>query len=105
MPVILGQQRPAAATEVDLHPAISANSSGILDIDACNTGAGTAQIRIAVVSTGGSRTYLEYDLPLYAAGSGQNALHRTGFKAPAGTVVKVQSSTGFVDFTLNGVEE
>lgn len=103
MGLINKQASPASTTAVDIHT-VTAGQKLIYNINACNKGAATAKIRLSE-TIGATTTYIEYDLPLSAAGSIGNVLERTARKLPAGAKVTVYSDSASVDWTLEGVEE
>lgn len=106
MGLIFKQDKPAGGVTEALHEVPEGNNI-IFDLNACNTGATSAVIRVSIDTTagGGSETFFEYDTSLAAGGDVGHVLERTGRKAPAGAVINVYSSTGDVDFTLDGIEE
>lgn len=104
MGIVNKQASPAATTPNNIHT-VTAGQKLIYNINACNKGATTAKIRLSE-TIGAVTTYIEYDLPLVAAGTGVgNTIERTARKLPAGAVVTVYSDSANVDWTLDGVEE
>lgn len=103
MGLINKQASPAATTAVDIH-IVNTGQKLIYNLNVCNKGATVAKIRLSE-TVGATVTYIEYDLPLSAAGTVGNVLERTARKLPAAAKVTVYSDSASVDWTLDGVEE
>lgn len=101
---ILGQAKPAAATDTDLYTVPASTGTITAALFACNQGASEALIRVWL-APGGAVTSLEqyiyFDFPVPAK---QTFLITSGIGLAATDVVRVRSSTPDVSFNINGPE-
>ena len=101
---ILGQSQPVAATLTTLYTVPVATSASGSTLVVCNQTGGTVRIRISAAVAGAAdalKQYLLYDTDLQK----RSPLTLTlGFALGATDVVRVQTDTAGVSFTLFGVE-
>jgi glucose-6-phosphate dehydrogenase assembly protein OpcA len=101
---VLGQIAPSAASATTAYTVPSATQAVVSTITACNQGAGSANVRIAVRPDGATieaKHYVAYDVTV---GAGQTAAFTIGVTADASDVITVQSSTANVSFNVFGTE-
>ncbi len=101
---VLGQESPAAATEVDLYvvPALTQATASTLFVTNRDPSATTYRVSVSV---GGGVTankdYTHYDVEIL----GNDSLAITvGYTLDAADVVRVRSASGIVSFSLFGTE-
>ena len=106
---IKGQLKPTAGTpDYTSTPLFTASATTTFILSACNQGASSDAIKIAIVPGSQSATtgtisvdyYLEYDYPLAA----NSAIERTGITVEAQSRVFVGSNAGYVSFSAYGIE-
>lgn len=101
---VLGQIEPSAASATTAYTVPSATQAVVSTITACNQGAGSANIRIAVRPNGetlADKHYVVYDVTI--AGY-ETVAFTIGITVDAADVITVQASTATVSFNVFGTE-
>ena len=101
---ILGQQAPAAATEVTLYTVPSATNAIGSSIVACNRSNEYTTINISTSKAGASTTNKDYIYYSLTIGAYDTFVAAVGLTLDATDVVRVSSVSGNVSFTLFGSE-
>jgi hypothetical protein len=98
----LGTAAPAADTDTTVYT-VPAGTVATLNIAACNRGAATAKVRVAITPGGAAPTdadWVEYDATIPAAG----VLERSALVAGAGEAVIVRDDVGTCTYRVHGFE-
>jgi hypothetical protein len=100
---VLGQQAPAS-TSATLYTVPSATETVVSTINACNTGASTATIDIAIRPNGDTLAAKHYIVKSLSLNSGSTFTYTAGVTLDASDVITVVSSTNDVAFVAFGSE-
>jgi uncharacterized protein YlzI (FlbEa/FlbD family) len=96
----LGSAAPAADTATTLYT-VPADTRATVNIHACNRGAFTAKVRIAITADASpsNKDWIEFNAPVEANGVLQN----TAVVMSAGEKIVVQDDTGEVSYRVHGM--
>lgn len=101
---ILGQQAPAATTEVDLYTVPGAKSAVVSSIVICNRGATYTAINVSVSASGGATANKDYIYHSLTVPANDTFIGAVALTLSATDVVRVYSISGEVSFSLFGTE-
>jgi len=100
---VLGQEEPAS-TSADLYTVPAATDTVVSTLNACNTGAASATISIAIRPAGASLVDKHYIVNDLALASKSTFTYTAGVTLDATDVITVVSSTNDVAFSAFGSE-
>jgi hypothetical protein len=100
---VLGQEAPAS-TSITLYTVPSVTETVVSTINACNTGASTATIDIAIRPNGDTLVAKHYIVKSLSLSAGSTFTYTAGVTLDAADVITVVSSTNDVAFSAFGSE-
>jgi len=100
---VLGQEAPAS-TSITLYTVPSVTETVVSTINACNTGASTATIDIAIRPNGDTLVAKHYIVKSLSLTPGSTFTYTAGVTLDAADVITVVSSTNDVAFSAFGSE-
>ncbi len=102
--LVLGQAQPTALTLTPIYTVPASTSAVVSSIMVCNTGGTSTTFRLSIAIGGALdniQQYIYYDLPIL---NNDTFIATVGISLATTDVIRVQSASGNVSFTISGVQ-